>query len=317
LQGSKLPALQRAPFEAAMSLEHRIQDALNELRTLMLGAQILLGFQLQAPFQNAFHDLPALSKRAELLALLLMTLVVGLLIAPGASLRIARSDQASESFNRFATRLSIAALLPLAAAIALDMAIALERIAGAAAGLAAGLCSAVCAVSLWYWPLLWARGDHDMPDSSHHTPVSTKIDYVLTESRIILPGAQAILGFQLVIVLTSAFSQLPPLAKGVHGLALAGVALATMLLIAPAACHRLAFNGQADPAFLPIARRLLLAATFVLALGLAADIFVVAEQITRDAAFATSAALVTALILLGLWHVWPLWRRSRRGGDHA
>jgi hypothetical protein len=41
------------------------------------------------------------------------------------------------------------------------------------------------------------------------TPLSAKIEYVLTEVRVVLPGVQALLGFQLVIVLTRAFEDLP------------------------------------------------------------------------------------------------------------
>src|SRR3954467_504623 len=98
-----------------MSLAENTKTALDESRTLMLGAQILLGFQLQAPFQNAFSDLPDMSKRATLVVLFIMILVVGLLIAPGAHLRIARAEHASESFNRFVTRLSAITLAPFAA----------------------------------------------------------------------------------------------------------------------------------------------------------------------------------------------------------
>jgi len=36
-------------------------------------------------------------------------------------------------------------------------------------------------------------------------PLAKKIDQMLTEARVILPGAQALLGFQLAVILTQAF----------------------------------------------------------------------------------------------------------------
>ena len=49
------------------------------------------------------------------------------------------------------------------------------------------------------------------------TPLSTKVDQLLTEARIIIPGAQALLGFQFAVTLTRAFEQLPVFAKLARG----------------------------------------------------------------------------------------------------
>lgn len=37
------------------------------------------------------------------------------------------------------------------------------------------------------------------------TPLHAKIEQSLTEARVILPGAQALLGFQLIVMMTRAF----------------------------------------------------------------------------------------------------------------
>jgi hypothetical protein len=44
---------------------------------------------------------------------------------------------------------------------------------------------------------------------------------MLTEARVIIPGAQALFGFQLVAMLTTGFERLPEHAKLVHAAALA------------------------------------------------------------------------------------------------
>ncbi len=100
--------------------------------------------------------------------------------------------------------------------------------------------------------------------------------------------------------------------KILHGVALACVAFSTVLLMAPAAYHRIVYAGEAVPAFYVIASRLVLAATAFLAVGLAVEMHVVVSKITGIAAAGDAAAVVTLIILVGLWHVWPLMQRRRR-----
>jgi hypothetical protein len=71
-----------------MSLSDKIQTALDENRLLILGAQVLFGFQLQAVFQDLFAEMPLVPRAVDSLALVLMALTIGLLIAP--SLRAAK-----------------------------------------------------------------------------------------------------------------------------------------------------------------------------------------------------------------------------------
>lgn len=67
-----------------MALHERVKTALDETRMLLLGAQILLGFQYQAAFQDRFEALPPYAHAMDGWALGLMLLAVGLLVAPSA-----------------------------------------------------------------------------------------------------------------------------------------------------------------------------------------------------------------------------------------
>jgi uncharacterized protein DUF6328 len=75
---------------------------------------------------------------------------------------------------------------------------------------------------------------------------------MLTEARVIIPGAQALLGFQLTVTLTRAFEQLPFESKLAHAAALCCIALSIILLMAPAALHRISFGGEDSADFLRI-----------------------------------------------------------------
>ncbi|MDZ5453820.1 DUF6328 family protein [Labrys sp. ZIDIC5] len=292
----------------------KVKAALDESRTLMLGAQILLGFQLQAPFQNAFEHLTPGEKTIEVVVLCIMVLVLGLLVCPSAHHRVVHRGHAAPSVEGIVKWAMAATLLPFAVALGLDLYIAGNRVAGFTTGVATAVAGTILALGFWYGlPLLHDRQQRvqAMPIAKE-PPIATKVEHVLTEARVVLPGAQALLGFQLAIILTDGFEHLPPSAKLVHGLALGLVALSTVLLMAPAAYHRLGYQGQDTEGFHAVASRLVLAATVLLALGLCADIHVVVQKITLSGGLANLLAGLSAMLLLGLWYVLPLWHRHRQ-----
>lgn len=71
-----------------MSLSRKVKTALDENRLLILGAQILFGFQFHGVFQESFAFLPSYARDLNSLALILMALTIGLLIAPSMQHRI-------------------------------------------------------------------------------------------------------------------------------------------------------------------------------------------------------------------------------------
>ncbi|MCS0460286.1 DUF6328 family protein [Rhizobium favelukesii] len=78
-----------------MSRADKTKTALDELRMPMLGAQILLGFQFHAPFQNAFSNLSFLQKGIEVILLCIMVGVIAVLITPSARHRIVERGEAT------------------------------------------------------------------------------------------------------------------------------------------------------------------------------------------------------------------------------
>jgi hypothetical protein len=128
---------------------------------------------------------------------------------------------------------------------------------------------------------------------------------MLTEARVILPGAQALFGFQLAIVFTRSFVDLPAVSMIVHAASLLLVTLTVVLLMAPAAYHRLVYDGEASADMYRVGSALVTAATIPLALGLAGDTYVVMSKITSQA-IAVAAAIWAFILLIGLWHAYPL-----------
>jgi hypothetical protein len=147
------------------------------------------------------------------------------------------------------------------------------------------------------------------------TTLHDRIDYVLTEARVILPGAQALFGFQLLVPLMKSFETLPEVARLVHFAALALVATAVMLLIAPAAVHRIAFDGADDERFVRLASHMVTAALVPLALGVASELYVAAVRLLPASSAAGWIAAGSACVLLGFWYVLPFVLRVRSTRD--
>ena len=123
---------------------------------------------------------------------------------------------------------------------------------------------------------------------------------------MVLPGAQALFGFQLAIVLTQSFEQLPTVSKLVHAASLCLVALAVMLLMAPAPYHRIVYAGEDTEDVYRVGSALVTGATLPLGLGLAGDVYVVMERISGSFAIGLFAGGLALILLIGLWYIYPL-----------
>jgi hypothetical protein len=296
-----------------MKLQRQLKIALDESRLLLLGSQVLFGFQFNGIFQQQFETLSFALRAVLCTGLPLLTVAVALLIMPSMVHRIVEGGAASRRVLTLATACAGAALLPVAIALALDMFVAVGRATDAILAGAAAAAFFALAVVCWYvtaW--LSKRKESAMreePDKP--TPLETQVDQLLTEARVIIPGVQALLGFQLTVTLTQAFAQLPPEAKLAHIAALCCMGLAVILVMAPASVHRIAFSGQDHPDFLTIGSVFVIAAPLPLALGIALDAYVAAGRALSSQTAALMLALVSLAVLLGFWYVFPFWRRVR------
>jgi hypothetical protein len=209
-------------------------------------------------------------------------------------------------------------LLPLAVGLALTLytvSTALELPYSPEIGVASG----AFAIALWYG---WARvgrqpgakqkvqkelnrqehNDQDKPD------LSARIKKVLIECRMALPGAQAFLGFQFAIVFAQGFEHLPRPWQIIHFASLLATTFATVLLITPAAYHRIHEGGEDTENFHKVASRFLLMALVFLGPGMAGDLFLVIAKVTQSPSAAGASAGLLLLAFYGLWFGVSAWR---------
>ena len=296
-----------------MSLDRKVKTALNETRLLILGAQVLLGFQFQAFFQDGFSELSTGSQYFCLAGLMLVLLSVTLLVMPSMQHRLVERGQSSERLVSATSTLTGLGLVPLAFSLALGVYVVVDRHFGMLAGIVAGIgLGAACGLA-WFgieWLIEGSLEKNNMQQSV--TPLDTRIEQLLTEARVIIPGAQALFGFQILAMLTSSFDRLPQVSKVVHLVALILVAANMVLLMMPAALHRLTFGGDDSARFLRIGSGIVIAAPVFLAAGISAESYVIFQKVIGDEARSAIGAVATFLGIAACWYGVPLLLRSLR-----
>lgn len=138
---------------------------------------------------------------------------------------------------------------------------------------------------------------------------------LLNELRVALPGAQVLLAFLLVAPLNAGFDAVEGLAKAVYLVSLAATILATTLLMAPSAYHRLRWRERNKDRMLRVSNRLAIAGMACLAVALTAAVFVVVDVLYAAALAAVFAAAVAVLFAVG-WFVLPLLQPYDRWDEH-
>lgn len=125
---------------------------------------------------------------------------------------------------------------------------------------------------------------------------------------MVLPGIQALFGFQLIAVFNNRFTALGPLEQQLHYAALVLVALSVILIMAPASYHRIVQRSAVSPFTVKLTSVLTSTAMAPLIVSLAIEVYVVGWLISQDTP--ASAALAIALLTLGmaLWFGLPLLR---------
>lgn len=296
-------------------LDARLKDLLDETRLTMLGAQVLIGMQFRGAFNDRFDALPVDFRWLHGIALLLILLASAFLLATPTFHQITFRGHASRRMLDWSSGNLKAALLPIALALGLDVAIGLVREAGALCALLAGGAFALGAASGWYLVPALAhreqpRGEGEMEEKEGS--LETRIAQTLTELRVILPGAQALFGFQFIAVLTASFDTLPAASRVVHLVSFGVIGVAIILLVAPAAYHRIAAEGAAEKRVLRYAAHVMIPAVGLLALGMAGDAYVIVRKISEMPDLALGVSLGAALGFAVLLYIVPLAARLRQ-----
>ena len=149
--------------------------------------------------------------------------------------------------------------------------------------------------------------------SSAERPASLEEETKTTieEARMVLPGIQALFGFQLIAVFNTRFHDFSSFEQILHLVALLLVAFAIALIMTPAAYHRIAERGIVSRRFVDLASRFLELALMPLMLGISLDLFLLGRLILNSEALSAAIASTMFVIFFGLWYVFP-WTRAKK-----
>jgi hypothetical protein len=300
-------------------LDRKVKTSLDETRLLVLGAQVLLGFEFQAFFQDGFSELAPLSKTLCVGGLGAVILAIASLVLPSMEHRLVERGHSSTRLIAASAIFAAVGLGFIALTLTLSSFVVIDKHFGTTAGVVGALVLGGLAAFAWFGlEVLIGLAPEEKNMENSHTPLGKRIEQLLTEARLIIPGAQALLGFQFVAMLTNGFERLPQASKITHVVALGLIAINVMLLMTPAALHRLSWGGEDSEGFLRIGSALVIAAPLFLAAGIAAESWVVLQKAFDEVAWSTPGAVATFLVLALCWYVVPLvlraTRRSASGG---
>ena len=127
---------------------------------------------------------------------------------------------------------------------------------------------------------------------------------LLQEMRVVITGVQVLFAFLLTVPFTQRFPTLSGAERTVFFAAILAAAFASMLLIAPAANHRLLFREGEKEQLLKSANVLVITGLTLLAAGIGLSLYLVTSVVfTTKAALLTAAAFVVIAVLA--WFVLP------------
>jgi Family of unknown function (DUF6328) len=164
------------------------------------------------------------------------------------------------------------------------------------------------------------QGDHPPTDSrevdrgEQVESLKDEARNIHEEARMVLPGIQALFGFQLIAVFNRPFFDLGEFDRMLHLSSLVLVAASIGLIMAPAAYHRIAEPGRVSSRWIKLATRYIASAMAPLLIAISIDIYIVSKMIANSVVIAVALGMLTACFLGWLWFALPFMRKSRTSG---
>ena len=151
-----------------------------------------------------------------------------------------------------------------------------------------------------------------MEEKLHQLKLEQEATYVLEEARMVIPGIQALFGFQLIAVFNSTFDdKLGSFHKILHFGAILLTVIAMTFLMGPATYHRSAEPRQVSRRFATLAGYFVEIGMFFLSVSISLDVFLVGQIILEQMTISITIAIAVFFLFSFLWFVFPHWQKRR------
>jgi predicted membrane channel-forming protein YqfA (hemolysin III family) len=147
-------------------------------------------------------------------------------------------------------------------------------------------------------------------DEDKEERLNRELIELLNELRVVLPGVQVLFAFLLTVPFTNQFSRITNDQRQVYFATFLCTTVATALLIAPSAYHRLRWREYDKERMLQTSNRLSIAGMVFLSLALTGAAFLVTDLLFHAAAAAVVTAAVAGIFAWFWWGL-PLSRKLR------
>jgi uncharacterized protein DUF6328 len=153
------------------------------------------------------------------------------------------------------------------------------------------------------------RGEPER-DETPAERLDRNLSEMLQELRVALPGVQVLFAFLLTVPFSAGLARMTEFERVLYLVVLLSTALATFMLIAPTAYHRILFRQGRKAEIVAFSNVMALVGLAFLAFAMVGAIFLVTHVLFGAAAAAPIAA-VAGVFIAGLWYAYP-YARARR-----
>jgi membrane-bound acyltransferase YfiQ involved in biofilm formation len=140
--------------------------------------------------------------------------------------------------------------------------------------------------------------------------LNRQMSEMLQELRVAMPGVQVLFGFLLTVPFQQGFRRTTEFEEKVYFVTLVAAAVATALLIAPSAFHRITLATGQKPDIIRIGTVQMLLGLFALAVAMNGAVLLVTHFVFPSHV-AIATVVVVATIYASLWFVFGAIRRAR------
>jgi hypothetical protein len=147
-------------------------------------------------------------------------------------------------------------------------------------------------------------------DETPEERADRNLSELLQELRVALPGVQILFAFLLTVPFSNGFPKLNDFQRDLYFGVLLSTVVATALLIAPSANHRLLFRMRDKEYLVQVSNRLSIMGLAVLSVSLTGAVLLISDILFKPPAPAIFT-IASGLIFLVLWGILPVLRRIR------
>jgi hypothetical protein len=153
--------------------------------------------------------------------------------------------------------------------------------------------------------------DADPRTSESQRELMKKAQMAVAEARMVVPGLQALFGFQMMSIFNTRFETISYGNQTLHLFALFLTTLSIALIMTPAAYHRIAEPETGSEFFVRLTSGLIATAMVPLMISLTLDVYVVANLVSQSQILSTAIAFLVFVAFAALWFAYPFTKRKR------